>query len=56
MHVWTPPELSAFLRTIDGNRNEALFRLLAMTWMRRSEAVGLRWSDVDLRAGALTVA
>jgi integrase len=56
MHVWTPPELSAFLRSIEGNRNEALFRLLAMTGMRRSEAVGLRWSDVDLRAGALTVA
>ena len=54
MHVWTPPELSAFLRSIEGNRNEALFRLLAMTGMRRSEAVGLRWSDVW--AGALTVA
>jgi integrase len=56
MHVWTPLELSAFLRSIEGNRNEALFRLLAMTGMRRSEAVGLRWSDVDLRVGALTVA
>lgn len=56
MHVWTPPELSAFLRSIQGNRNEVLFRLLAMTGMRRSEAVGLRWSDVDLPAGALTIA
>ena len=45
-----------FLRSIEGNRNEALFRLLAMTGMRRSEAVGLRWSDVDLRAGSLTIA
>ena len=48
MHVWTPAELTCFLRSIEGNRNEAVFRLLAMTGMRRSEVVGLRWSDVNL--------
>ncbi len=48
MQVWTPAELTCFLRSIEGNRNEALFRLLAMTGMRRSEVVGLRWSDVDV--------
>ena len=56
MHVWTPAELGSFLRSIEGNRNEALFRLMAMTGMRRSEVVGLRWSDVDLRASSLNVA
>ncbi len=55
MQVWTPAELSTFLRSIEGNRNETLFRLLAMTGMRRSEVVGLRWSDVDLARHRLTV-
>ncbi len=44
MKVWTPTELSMFLKSIEANRNEALFRLLALTGMRRSEVVGLRWS------------
>ena len=46
MRVWTPPELSVFLRSIEGNRNEALFRLLAMTGMRRSEAVDSLWRSI----------
>ena len=32
-----------------------LFRLLACTGMRRSEALGLRWRDVDLDAGTVAV-
>ena len=55
MTVWTPAELSAFLASIEGNRNEAMFRLLAMTGMRRGEVVGLRWSDVQLDRHRLTV-
>lgn len=55
MTVWTPSELSTFLVSIEGNRNEALFRLLAMTGMRRGEVVGLRWSDVRLDHHRLTV-
>ena len=55
MKVWSPAELATFLAAIEGNRNEALFRLLALTGMRRSEVVGLRWSDVDLDRHRLTV-
>jgi len=55
MKVWTPAELSAFLASIEGNRNEVLFRVMAMTGIRRGEAVGLRWSDVRLDQGWLTV-
>jgi integrase len=55
MAVWTPAELSTFLASIVGNRNEALFRLLAMTGMRRGEVVALRWSDVQLDRHRLTV-
>jgi integrase len=55
MAVWTPAKLSTFLASIVGNRNEALFRLLAMTGMRRGEVVALRWSDVPLDRHRLTV-
>ncbi len=55
MRVWTPAELARFLASIAGNRNEALFRLMAMTGLRRGEAVGLRWSDVQLDKHRLTV-
>ena len=40
MRVWTPERLGRFLDAIVGNRNEALFRLMAMTGLRRSEAAG----------------
>jgi integrase len=55
MRVWSPAQLATFLSSIAGNRNEALFRLAALTGMRRSEVVGLRWSDVDIRTSSLTV-
>ena len=55
MTVWTPEQLSQFLRSIVGNRNEALFRLLALTGIRRGEAIGLRWSDVDFRLGHVSI-
>lgn len=38
-----------------GNRLHALWALLATTGLRRGEAVGLRWSDVDLDAGRLHI-
>jgi integrase len=55
MSVWTPAELRQFLESITGNRNEAMFRLIALTGMRRSEAIGLRWPDVDLGRRRLVV-
>jgi integrase len=55
MRVWSPDELSHFLEAIEGNRNEALFRFMAMTGVRRSEAAGLRWSDLDLSRSRATI-
>jgi integrase len=55
MKVWTPAELRQFLESIAGNRNEALFRLVALTGMRRSEVIGLRWPDLDLARRRLVV-
>jgi len=36
-------------------RLSMLYRLVAHTGLRRGEAVALRWSDVDLTAGSLTI-
>ena len=55
IRVWTPLELSTFLEGIAGNRNEAMLRLMAMTGLRRSEVIGLRWSDVQFDHRRLTV-
>jgi integrase len=57
VRTWTAAELSTFLRRSDaeGDRDFALWRLIASTGMRRGEAVGLRWGDVDLDAGTVTI-
>jgi integrase len=53
--TWTPEQLAAFLRAVEGHRMGALFWTLATTGLRLSEALGLRWSDLDLRTGTLHV-
>ncbi|MEV7629398.1 site-specific integrase [Actinoplanes sp. NPDC089786] len=54
--VWTPAQTGAFLDFAAHDELYALFHLVALRGLRRGEACGLRWEDVDLRAGALTVA
>lgn len=46
-------ELPAFLRLIDGNRMENLFRVAVFTGMRESELIGLTWDCVDFEHGTL---
>ncbi|MET9260814.1 site-specific integrase [Amycolatopsis sp. NPDC004079] len=53
--VWTAAQTAAFLREIRGHRLYPLFHLLALVGLRRGEVIGLRWSDVDLEGGYLTV-
>ena len=48
MAWWRPEKLQAFLSFVDGHELATLFRLAAVTGMRRGEVVGLRWIDVDL--------
>ncbi len=52
---WEPADLGRFLDHAAADRLGALFELLASTGLRRGEAVGLRWDDVDLVAGVLVV-
>lgn len=55
MKVWSGPQLRAFLDHVRDDRLFAAWLLLATTGMRRGEAVGLRWKDVDLDKGRLRV-
>jgi integrase len=52
---WTPEQLGRFLDTTSHDRLAALWQLIASTGMRRGEVLGLRWSDLDLDAGRLTI-
>jgi integrase len=45
---WEPAELGAFLDAAAGDRLGAMYELMAFAGLRRGEAVGLRWCDVDL--------
>ncbi|MDF5758807.1 tyrosine-type recombinase/integrase [Spongiactinospora sp. TRM90649] len=53
--VWTPVQTSAFLDHARSHRLFALFRLIALRGLRRGEAVGLRWRDVNAAAGVIGV-
>ena len=50
MKTWSAKDLKAFFEATKDDRLHPLWRLLASTGMRRGEALGLRWSDVDLEA------
>src|SRR5215212_6334650 len=51
----TPEQVRTLLKTAQGNRLEALYALAITTGLRQGELFGLRWEDVDLEAGKLSV-
>jgi integrase len=55
MAWWTPAELQTFLGLTADESLGPLFRIAAMTGMRRGEVCGLRWCDVDLDKARLEV-
>src|SRR3712207_5690235 len=46
-------QAEALLEAVRGDRLEALYRVMLATGLRRGEALGLHWSDVDLHAAVL---
>ena len=54
--VWTGQQLSTFLNRVEGEQLSAMWWLIALCGLRRGEAAGLRWCDIDLNAGTLTIA
>jgi len=55
--AWRSPTLRQFLdlAKLNGERWYAAWVVLATTGARRGEVLGLRWSDVDLDAGRLSI-
>lgn len=53
--AWSAETLGAFLEHVDGDRLAPLWRFLVVSGVRRGEALGLRWNDVDLEAGLVTI-
>jgi integrase len=53
--VWTPEQLGQFLEATAEDRLHALWVLASTTGMRRGELCGLRWDDIDLNVGIVTV-
>ena len=51
-----PAGVVALLKAAEDSRYHTALVLIASTGLRRGEALGLRWSDVDLRTGSLKVA
>jgi integrase len=49
--VWTPAQLAQFLSAIVGHPMFAAYHLIAMRGLRRGEACGLTWDDLDLDEG-----
>ena len=52
---YTPARLARLLREVEGSPLELPVKLACYLGLRRGEALGLRWQDVDLQAGLLTV-
>ena len=52
---WTEDELRQFLRAASGHRFFPLLWLSAMTGMRRSEVLGIKWEDIDFKRQRLSL-
>ncbi len=55
LRPFTPEEAQQFLGAIKGDRLEALYSVALSLGLRQGEALGLRWDDVDLENGTLSV-
>jgi integrase len=51
----SPSDARAFLETARGDRREALYVLALTSGMREGELLGLKWEDVNLPVGTLSV-
>ena len=55
LSVWTGEQVATFLEAASGDRLAALWRLAAMTGMRRAELCGVRARDIDWKTGVVEV-
>lgn len=55
MTTWTGSQLASFLERTKGDRYGHAWMFLATTGCRRGEALGLRWHDLELKAGSASI-
>jgi len=55
MKTWDAPTLARFLQLVSDDRHQPAWLFLATTGCRRGEALGLRWTDVDLETGKVVL-
>jgi integrase len=55
MRTWTGPQVRRFLELCEGDWYYPAFYFLAATGCRRGEALGLRWSDIDMERRSFAV-
>jgi integrase len=55
IHPWTPSEVSRFLDVAQSHKWYAAFLLIALYGLRRGEAIGLRWGDIDFERRELHI-
>jgi integrase len=53
--VWTPSEVAKFLEFTRDDRLGVLWEFALHTGLRRGELAGLRWRDVDLSSGKVSI-
>jgi integrase len=53
--VWTPQLTGAFLDFVQNDDLAVCWRLIALRGLRRGEALGLAWPDVDFERGTITI-
>lgn len=55
LEMWDVPTVNLFLEALAGHRFQDFYHLALLTGMRRSELCGLKWENVDLIRGRLSV-
>ena len=53
--VFTPEEAHRYLETIKGSRSYPLLLLCLVCGLRRGEALGLKWTDIDQSTGTISI-
>ncbi len=54
-HPLTADQIGTFLGSVDGDRQRALYVAAIGLGMRQGELLALRWSDIDLEAGTVSI-
>jgi integrase len=55
MACWDETSLATFLKCVRGSQYELIWRILAMTGMRRGEVLGLRIGDIDFTQKQISI-